>query len=213
MDGVSFTVRTRRACSASSGRAAAARASPRSRSCASSRERADRGGEHRAPPATGAGATSPPSTRRARRSAIDPRQGDRDGLPGADDLAQPGLHRRRPDHGGRSGSTRAASKTEARGARHRDARARWGCPTPEQRLDEYPIELSRRHAPARDDRHGAACEPTPAHRGRADHRPRRDRAGADPRAAARLQARARHGAAAHHPRPGGGGGDVPTGSS
>ena len=37
----------------------------------------------------------------------DPRQGDRDRLPGADDLAQPGLHRRRADRRGDPRCTRA----------------------------------------------------------------------------------------------------------
>ena len=42
-----------------------------------------------------------------------PRQGDRDGLPGADDLAQPGLHGRRADRRGACASTRASSRKAA----------------------------------------------------------------------------------------------------
>ena len=44
---------------------------------------------------------------RRRRDAADPRQGDRDDLPGADDLAEPGLYRGRADRRGASGCTRA----------------------------------------------------------------------------------------------------------
>ena len=44
--------------------------------------------------------------REQRRDAPHPRQGDRDHLPGADDLAQPGLHRRRADRRERCACTR-----------------------------------------------------------------------------------------------------------
>ena len=60
----------------------------------------------------------------------------------------------------------------------------------------------RRHAPARDDRHGAGLPPEGADRRRADDGARRDRAGADPRADARPAARDRHGGHPDHPRHG-----------
>ena len=60
----------------------------------------------------------------------------------------------------------------------------------------------RRHAPARDDRHGAGLQPEAADRRRADHRARRDHPGADPRAAAGAEGALRHGDHADHPRPG-----------
>ena len=52
-----------------------------------------------------------------------------------------------------------------------------------------------RHAPARDDRHGARAEPVAAHRRRADDGARRDDPGADSRPDARAEGAARAGAA------------------
>ena len=63
----------------------------------------------------------------------------------------------------------------------------------------------RRAPPARDDRDGPRLPARPARRGRADHRPRRHRAGAHPEAHARPSGGARHGAPPHHPRSRGGG--------
>ena len=74
-------------------------------------------------------------------------------------------------------------------------------PRPAETIDSYPFELSGRSAAARDDRHGADLPAGAAHRRRADHRARRDRAGADPEADPRRAERARHGRAPHHPRP------------
>ena len=77
----------------------------------------------------------------AGRDEPDPRQGDRDRVPGADDLAQPGLHRRRPDRRG----DRAARGTCA-AARRWSARSRcwrW-CrfPNPTRRVHDYPHQFS-----------------------------------------------------------------------
>ena len=64
-----------------------------------------------------------------------------------------------------------------------------------------PAPALGRHAPARDDRHGARVQPEAADRRRADDRARRHDPGADPRAAARAARAARHVDPAHHPRP------------
>ena len=75
------------------------------------------------------------------RDAGDPRQGDLDDLPGADDVAEPGLHLRRADHRG-AGAARAASTARAARARAIEMLERVGIPAAEQRVDEYPHQLS-----------------------------------------------------------------------
>ena len=60
--------------------------------------------------------------------------------------------------------------------------------------------LQRRHAPARDDRHGAVLRAQADHRRRADHRARRDDPGADPRADEGSDAAPGRGADHHHPQ-------------
>ena len=85
------------------------------------------------------------------------------------------------------------------GARDRDARA-GAHPLGRGALRRLPAPPVGRHAPARDDRHGAVVRAGAADRRRADHRARRHHPGADPRAAADLQQAARHGDADHHPR-------------
>ena len=77
-----------------------------------------------------------------------------------------------------------------------------GIPQARAARRRVPVPALRRHAPARDDRHGALLRPAAAHRRRADDGARRDDPGADPRPAARAAARARHGDHADHPRPG-----------
>ena len=54
-------------------------------------------------------------------------------------------------------------------------------PKPELAVDRYTFRVLRRHAPARDDRHGARLQSVAAHRRRADDRARRDDPGRDPR--------------------------------
>ena len=75
------------------------------------------------------------------RDAADPRQGDRDHLPGADDLAQPGLHGRRAD---RRGDPPARGPEPARGDGPRRSRCCAWCniPTPERRVHDYPHQFS-----------------------------------------------------------------------
>ena len=70
-----------------------------------------------------------------------PRQPDGDDLPGADDLAQSGLHHRRPD---RRGHTAAPQRRQGRGAPARalEMLQRVRIPAPEKRLDAYPHQLS-----------------------------------------------------------------------
>ena len=92
----------------------------------------------------------------------------------------PVLPGRRPARGG---GARAPRRLQAGGAREgdRDARARRhpGAALARRRL---PARVLGRHAPARDDRHGADQRAEAADRRRADDRARRDRPGADPRA-------------------------------
>ena len=64
-------------------------------------------------------------------------------------------------------------------------------PSPRSASTAISARVLRRHAPARDDRHGAAVQARPADRRRADHRPRRHRPGADPRADAGAEGRPR----------------------
>ena len=61
-----------------------------------------------------------------------------------------------------------------------------GMPQPSAALRRLPAPALGRHAPARDDRHGAVVQPSAADRRRADDRAGCDRPGADPRADARL---------------------------
>ena len=68
---------------------------------------------------------------------------------------------------------RDVSQREAR-ARSREMLAAVGIPRPEERVAELPARVLRRHAPARDDRHGAAQRPGHADRRRADDGARRD---------------------------------------
>ena len=132
-------------------------------------------------------------------AAAGARQPHRDGLPGADDLAQPAAHARQADrrgpadpqaHVGRGGA-RAHARTVASG-RHPRRRE------PARRLSAPAL---RRAAPARHDRDGDRQRARHPDRRRADDRARRDDPGADPRSDARAEGPARHGAAADHARP------------
>ena len=120
-------------------------------------------------------------------------------LPGADERARSGLHRRPPDlrdaarpYRRRQGRGEGAHPRHAPPRRHRLAGAA------HRRLSASAL---RRHAPARDDRGQPDLRAAIADRGRADHRARRHRAGADPGTAARPQRDLEHGVDADHARP------------
>ena len=144
---------------------------------------------------------APMDVAKARRQpdAHDPRQRDRDDLPGADDLAQPGVHDRAAADRGTDPVHKGLS--EDGGAR----RARWSCcgrcgfPEPERRLAQYPHELSGGHAAAGGDRHGAGLRAAAADRGRADDGARRDDPGGDPGAHRPAEAGDGHGGACSSP--------------
>jgi len=68
---------------------------------------------------------------------------------------------------------------------------------PPRRLSAQPVG---RHAPARDDRHGAVVQPQDSAGRRADDGARRDDPGADPQPHGRAAAEARHRDHPHHPR-------------
>ena len=114
-----------------------------------------------------------------RRAAPGPRRADRDGLPGPDDLLQPGLPGRRPDRrgdprppaGGRQGRGAPAGGRAARLGRH---------PRPRAAGRRLPARALGRDAAAGDDRDGAGARARGADRRRADDRARRHRPGPDP---------------------------------
>ncbi len=74
-------------------------------------------------------------------------------------------------------------------------------PGPRRRAARVPAPVLGRDAPAHRDRHGAGLPAEAADRRRADHGPRRDRAGGHPAAARRAAPRDRPVGRAHHPRP------------
>ena len=132
-----------------------------------------------------------------------PRQRDRHDLPGADDLAQPGLHDRAAT------DRRAARASRASGVPRAEARAlelAAAGPHPRARASAQAVSARtfRRHAPARGHRHGDGLQSAAADRRRADHGARRDHPGRDPGPDRPAEARERHGGAVHHPRHGGG---------
>ena len=116
------------------------------------------------------------------------RQPHLDDLPGADVVAEPGLHGRQADRR-RSSAAHSDDAQRGDGARARAAR---GGAHPRARGAARAISAPalRRPAPARDDRHGARQPPRLPDRRRADHRARRHRAGADPQPDQRPQGRA-----------------------
>src|SRR6266568_5905894 len=140
-----------------------------------------------------------PPDARSQGAARDPRQPDRDGVSGADDVPEPGVHRGRPDRrgGGRAPGALPQGRAPA-GHRHAPAR---GHPRPRGAGGRLPAPAQRGDAPAGDDRHGAHLPPEAPHRRRADHGARRHDPGADPRAPRPPAGGPRHGGHADHPRP------------
>src|ERR1051325_3372934 len=140
-----------------------------------------------------------PADARSQGAARDPRQPDRDGLSGADDVPEPSIHCGRPD---RRGGDRAPGALPQGGppAGHRHAPARWH-PRPCGAGGPLPAPAQRRDAPAGDDRHGAHLPPEAPHRRRADDGARRHDPGANPRAARPPAGGPRDGRHADHPRP------------
>ena len=124
------------------------------------RQDADRVGDHgsaarpRAAHGQAPGARRPRHAERLRaRDVGHPRRARGHDLPGADDLAQPGLHHRQPARGS---AAPAQTRIAPAGARARGvsagARRHHGGGEPPQAV---PAPALRRPAPARDDRHGA----------------------------------------------------------
>ena len=122
----------------------------------------------------------------------DPRRADVDDLPGPDDLAESLPHGQAADDRG-AGHAQGMSEDDAPPRRDRDAGPR-ADPRGRAAHRHVSARILRRHAPARDDRHGAAVPAGAADRRRADHGARRHGAGADPRPDERAEARVRHGA-------------------
>ena len=105
-------------------------------------------------------------------------------LPGADDGAESGDARRRPD---RRSADRARPwhRRRRRAARAIELLEAVRIPDPARRVARLPAPAVRRHAAARADRHRARVPAAARHRRRADDRARRHDPGADPRPAAR----------------------------
>ena len=171
--------------SASSARAAAARASPRARSCSivAAPGRIVGGAIllSAAPPDGG----QPVDLAGARSAAAaqirgHPRPRDRDDLPGADVVAEPGAHHRRPDRRGAPAAPPDEPKAEAR-ARAIELLDQVEIPAPGAGCRPLPLRVLRRHAAARDDRHGARLQSDAPDRRRADDGARRHHPGRDPR--------------------------------
>ena len=113
-------------------------------------------------------------------------------------LAEPGLHHPQPD---RRGDPAAPPRSEATSTRKSSSISTMvGIVDPAQADARLPAPAQRRHAAARDDRHGASLPARSPRRRRADHRARCHHPGADHRPAARAEAAARHGDHPDHPQ-------------
>ena len=118
----------------------------------------------------------------------DPRQRDRDGLPGLGDRARTRRRRSATRSPSRCGCTAGASKDAGAGPGSRGARP-GRHPAAARAARRLPAPAVRRSAAARADRHGAGLRAEGADRRRADHRARRHDPGADPEPARPAQAR------------------------
>ena len=79
--------------------------------------------------------------RRQAHAPVDPRPRGRVHLPGADDLAEPGLHRRPPDRRSPAAPTSASAARPPRPARSSSSKL-VGIPSAERRISDYPHQLS-----------------------------------------------------------------------
>ena len=120
-----------------------------------------------------------PRPRRCRRAADvpGPRAATRDGLPGADDRAEPDDAGRRPGRRGDADPRHAAGPRRRPGRGRRAARP-GAAARPRRRRPGLPAPALRRPAPAGRARHRPGQRPRAAGLRRADDRPRRHRAGA-----------------------------------
>ena len=124
-----------------------------------------------------------PRHRRRRADAEHPGQRDLDDLPGADDLAQSGVHGGGADRRGVADPSGALARGGVEAGRGTDRRGADPAPGPACRGVSAPA--FRRHAPAHHDRDRARLPAEAADRGRTHHGAGRDRAGPDIRPAAR----------------------------
>src|SRR5882672_3836563 len=132
--------------------------------------------------------------------AEDPRQRDLDDLPGADDVAEPGVHGRRADRRGDPAPRRAGPpRRDGQDGRYAQARAHPQRRAPGEGISPPALGW---HAATHHDRDGALLQSQPPDRRRADDRARRHHPGADPRAPERAEGQAGDGDLAHHPRHG-----------
>ena len=163
--------------SASSASRARARPSCPARSWACSRPQRR---SARAASATTARSSSAPAPSQLRR-AVGHRDGD--GVPGPDDLAQPGDEDRHARSPRRCATTSTCPRTRPTSTAVAAAATRSASPSPSAGSTQYPHELSGGMRQRVDDRHRPGLRPQAALRRRAHHRPRRHRAGPDPRPA------------------------------
>ncbi len=143
-----------------------------------------------------------PGAARAQRRAdvVGARQAGRDGLPGPDDVARPGLPDRQPDRRDRP-AARQVGLPEGRD--HPGGRAAQAGRHPERggAGQLLPARVLRRHAAARRHRHRDGQPARGDHRRRADDGAGRDRPGAGARGAEEGAGRDRGGDGPDHPRP------------
>ena len=173
---------------------ARARACPRSRSSACCRRRTRSSIRPARSATAGATCVGAVGTRAARPA----RRRDLDDLPGADDVAEPGVHRRLPARGSAAPASRPDRQRCAQ-ARDRAAR-RSRHPGPGVQDQCVPVADVGRPAAARDDRDGDRLRAEAPDRRRADDRARRHDPEADPRPDRRAAEAAPDVGAVHHAR-------------